>query len=155
MNEMYAMSQAVHIYSVIGLVVILLFMIAMHKVKGDFKKFVKIIKVLMLFHLSLLGFIALTGAIMLAVQEAMISGGVDMSQVNQLSFTPANLLMTVTFFIISFLEIKRNKALSKVIKFKLMQEDRYKRLGFRYQLIELFLLIGVSVFSEMSSAVSF
>jgi len=155
MNEMYTMSQSIHIYSVIGLIVVLLFMIAIHKVKGDFEKFVKNIKVLMVFHLSLLGFTVLTGAVMLAAQEAMISGGADLSAVNQMSFTPANLLMIVAFFIISALEIKRNKALSKVIKFKLMKEERYKKLGLRYQLIELFLLLGVSAFSEMSSAVSF
>jgi len=155
MNEMYAMSQSVHIYSVIGLIVVLLFMIAMHKVKGDFEKFVKNIKILMIFHLSLLGFIVLTGAIMMAVQEAMMTSGADLSIVNQLSFTPANLLMIVAFFIISVLEIKRNKALSKVVKFKLIKEEVYKKLGFRYQLVELFLLISVSAFSGMSSAVSF
>ena len=46
MNEMYEMSQAIHIYSVIGLIFVLLIMIAMHKVKGDFDKFVKNIKIL-------------------------------------------------------------------------------------------------------------
>ncbi len=155
MNEMYAMSQTVHIYAVIGLIVLLLFMLAIHKVKGSFEKFVKSIKILMIIHLSLLGFIVLTGAIMLAAQEAMISGGADMSIVSQLSFTPANLLMIVAFFIIAALEIKRNRALSRVIRFKLMNEQRYKKLGFRYLLIELFVLLGVSAFSEMSSAVPF
>ncbi|MFC2074565.1 hypothetical protein ACFLR3_04870, partial [Campylobacterota bacterium] len=58
-------------------------------------------------------------------------------------------------FIVLTLEIKRNKALSKVIKFKLMKEDVYKRLGFKYQSAELFLLLGVSAFSGMASAVSF
>jgi hypothetical protein len=141
MNEMYAMSQSIHIYSVIGLIVILLFMIAVHKVKGDFEKFVKSIKVLMIFHLSLLGFVVLTGSVMMAAKH--------------LSMTPSNLLMIVAVFIILTLEIKRNKALSKVIKFKLMEEDVYKRLGFKYQAVELFLLLGVSAFSGMASAVSF
>lgn len=141
MNEMYEMSQSIHIYSVIGLIVILLLMIAMHKVKGDFKKFVKNIKILMVFHLSLLGFVVLTGTVMMAAKH--------------LSMTPANLLMIVAVFIILALEIKRNRALSKVIKFKLMEEDVYKRLGFKYQTIELFLLLGVSAFSGMASAISF
>lgn len=141
MNEMYEMSQSIHIYSVIGLIAILLFMIALHKVKGDFEKFVKNIKVLMIFHLSLLGFVVLTGTVMMAAKH--------------LSMTPANLLMIVSVFIILTLEIKRNKALSKVIKFQLMEEDVYKRLGFRYQVMELFLLLGVSAFSGMASAVSF
>lgn len=141
MNEMYEMSQSIHIYSVIGLIAILLLMIALHKVKGDFEKFVKNIKVLMIFHLSLLGFVVLTGTVMMAAKH--------------LSMTPANLLMIVSVFIILTLEIKRNKALSKVIKFQLMEEDVYKRLGFRYQVMELFLLLGVSAFSGMASAVSF
>lgn len=141
MNEMYEMSQSIHIYSVIGLIVILLFMIAMHKVKGNFEKFVKSIKVLMIFHLSLLGFVVLTGTVMMAAKH--------------LSMTPANLLMVVSVFIILALEIKRNRALAKVIKYKLMEEDVYKRLGFKYQVIELFLLLAVSAFAGMASAVSF
>ncbi len=141
MNEMYEMSQSIHIYSVVGLIVVLMFMIALHKVKGDFEKFVKNIKILMIFHLSLLGFVVLTGTIMMAAKH--------------LSMTPANLLMIVSVFIVLTLEIKRNKSLSKVIKFKLMKEDVYKRLGFKYQSAELFLLLGVSAFSGMASAVSF
>ena len=141
MNEMYEMSQSIHIYSVIGLIVILLFMIALHKVKGDFEKFVKNIKILMIFHLSLLGFVVLTGTVMMAAKH--------------LSMTPANLLMIVAVFIILTLEIKRNRALSQVIKFKLMEENVYKKLGFKYQSIELFLLLGVSAFSGMASAISF
>jgi len=45
--------------------------------------------------------------------------------------------------------------LVKVIKFKMMNEDSYKRLGLRYKSIELFLLLGVSAFAGMASAVSF
>ena len=140
MNEMYEMSQNIHIYSVIALIVLLLLMIAMHKVKGDFSKFVKNIKIAMVFHLSLLGFVVLTGTIMMAAKH--------------LSFSPANLLMIVSVFIVIALEIKRNKALVKVIKFKMMSEESYKRLGFRYQSIELFLLLGVSAFAGMAGAVS-
>jgi hypothetical protein len=141
MNEMYELSQSIHIYSVIALIVVLLLMIAMHKVKGDFEKFVKNIKIAMVFHLSLLGFVVLTGTVMMAAKH--------------LSFSPANLLMIVSVFVVITLEIKRNKALVKVIKFKMMREESYKRLGFRYQSIELFLLLGVSAFAGMASAVSF
>jgi len=141
MYEMYEMSQSIHIYSVIALVVVLLLMIAMHKVNGDFDKFVKNIKIAMVFHLTLLGFVVLTGTVMMAAKH--------------LSFSPANLLMIVSVFIITALEIKRNKALVKVIKSKAMSEESYKRLGFRYQSIELFLLLGVSAFAGMASAVSF
>lgn len=141
MNEMYAMSQSIHVYSVIGLMLVLLIMMSFHKVKGDFQKFVKIIKMLMIFHLSLVGFITLTGAVMMATKH--------------LSFTPANLLMIVAMFIILTLEIKRNKALSKVIKFKSMEEGVYKKLGFKFQTIEIFLLLAVGAFSGMSDAISF
>ncbi len=141
MNEMYTMSQSIHIYSVIALIVVLLLMIAMHKVKGDFDKFVKNIKIAMVFHLTLLGFVVLTGTVMMAAKH--------------LSFTPANLLMIVSVIIIIALEIKRNKALVRVIKLKTMDNDSYKRVGFRYQSVELFLLLGVSAFAGMASAVSF
>ena len=141
MDEMYAMSQSIHIYSVGGLIFILLWMIAMHKVKGDFEKFVKNIKILMVFYLSILGFIVLTGSVMMAAKH--------------LSLTPANLLMIITVFIVLVLEIKRNKALAKVIKFRLMEEGVYKKMGFKYQSAELFLLLAVSAFSGMASAVSF
>lgn len=141
MNEMYEMSQSIHVYSVIGLMLVLLIMMSFHKVKGDFQKFVKIIKMLMIFHLSLVGFITLTGAVMMSTKH--------------LSFTPANLLMIVAMFMILTLEIKRNKALSKVIKFKNMEENVYKKLGFKFQTIELFLLLAVGAFSGMSDAISF
>ncbi len=141
MNEMYEMSQSIHIYSVIGLIAVLLIMMAMHKVKGDFQKFVKNIKILMIFHLSLLGFVVLTGVIMMAAKH--------------LSLTPANLLMIVAVFIILGLEIKRNQVLAKTVKFRLMEEGPYKKIGFKYQTIECFLLLAVSAFSGMGSAVSF
>ncbi len=141
MNEMYEMSQMIHIYSVYGLIFILLVMMAMHKVAGDFEKFVKQIKMLMVIHLSLVGFIVLTGTIMMAAKH--------------LSFTPANLLMIISFFLISALEIKRNKALARVIRFKMMPEEGYKKLGFKYQLAEVLLILGVSAFAGMAGAISF
>jgi len=141
MNEMYEMSQRIHIYSVIALIAVLMMMIALHKVKGNFEKFVKNIKILMIFHLSLLGFIILTGAVMMAARH--------------LSFTPANLLMIVAVFIIFTLEIKRNRALAKVIQFKMMDNETYKKRGFTYHSIELFLLVAVTVFARMADAISF
>jgi len=141
MDEMYKMSQSLHIYSVIGLIIILLVMLLMHKTKGDFKGFTKKINILMIFHITLASAVVLTGTIMMAVKH--------------LSLTPANLLMIVSIFIISALEIKRNKALAKVIKYKQMNEEVYKKVGLKYQTIEFILLLIVGAFSGMANAVSF
>lgn len=141
MDEMYKMSQSLHIYSVIGLIIILLVMLLMHKTKGDFKGFTKKINILMIFHITLASAVVLTGTIMMAVKH--------------LSLTPANLLMIVSIFIISALEIKRNKALAKVIKYKQMNEEVYKTVGLKYQTIEFILLLIVGAFSGMANAVSF
>ena len=138
---MYKMSQSLHIYSVIGLIIILLVMLLMHKTKGDFKGFTKKINILMIFHITLASAVVLTGTIMMAVKH--------------LSLTPANLLMIVSIFIISALEIKRNKALAKVIKYKQMNEEVYKTVGLKYQTIEFILLLIVGAFSGMANAVSF
>ena len=141
MNEMYEMSQILHIYLVLGLLHVVLAMVLVHKFAKDFKLYVKSIKILMIFHISLASAVVFTGAIMMAVKH--------------LSLTPANLLMIVTVFIISALEIKRNKALAKVVKYKDMDEEGYKKLGFKYQLAELLLLVFVGAFSGMADAVSF
>jgi len=138
---MYEMSQSLHIYSVIGLISVLVIMILVHKFSTDFKRFTKRIQILMIFHISLASAVVLTGTIMMAVKH--------------LSLTPANLLMIVGIFIISALEIKRNKALSKVTKFQLMPKMTYIKLGYKYQIIELVLLVAVGAFSGMASAVSF
>lgn len=141
MDEMYKMSQSLHIYSVIGLMIVLLIMLLMHKTKGDFKSFTKKINILMIFYISVGSAVVLTGTIMMAVKH--------------LSLTPANLLMIVSIFIISALEIKRNKALAKVIKYKVMNEEVYKTMGIKYQTIEFILLLAVGAFSGMANAVSF
>ena len=141
MNEMYEMSQGIHIYSLIAWMSVLLIMIIVHKLGNDFKKFVKTINILMILYITLAGFVVLTGTIMMAAKH--------------LSFTPANLLMILSIFIVATLEIKRNKALAKVVKFKLMDAQVYARLGFKYQVIEFILLLGVGAFSGMASAVSF
>ena len=141
MNEMYEMSQSLHIYSVIALMIVLLVMILLHKLSEDFKVFSKRIKILMIFHISFASAVVLTGSIMMAVKH--------------LSLTPANLLMILTVFAVATLEIKRNKALTKVLKFGLMSKLDYAKLGFKYQLIEFVLLILVGAFSGMASAISF
>jgi len=141
MDEMYQMSESIHIYSVIALVLVLVIMIFVHKLSTDFKDFTKRIKILMIFHISILSAVVLTGSIMMAVKH--------------LSLTPANLVMILAVFIIATLEIKRNKALSRVIRFGLMSKMDYIQLGFKYQVIELVLLIAVGAFSGMASAISF
>jgi len=141
MDEMLQMSQNLHIYSVIALISIVVLMIISHKVSSDFKAFTKLIKILMIFHLSFLAAVVLTGAILMAAQH--------------LSLTPANLIMIVAVFIVAGLEIKRNKALAQVIKFNLMPKMTYIKLGYKYLLLELVLLIAVGGFSEMANAISF
>ena len=141
MNEMYEMSQSLHIYSVIALIIVLLIMILLHKFSTDFKIFTKRIQMAMIFHISLTAAVVLTGSIMMATKH--------------LSLTPANLLMILAIFAIAALEIKRNKALAKVVKFKLMPKMTYVNLALKYQIIELIILIAVGSFSGMASAVSF
>lgn len=136
MDKMYAMSLDVHLYSVSALMLIMLLMMALHKSKRDLGTLVKTIQGVMTLHLSLMAFVILTGAIMMAVQH--------------LSLTPANLLMTAAAVIVVTLEIKRNKALVKTIKFMQMDPDTYKRVAFRYYLIELVLFFGVWAFAAMA-----
>jgi len=141
MDEMVEMSHSIHIISVLAFILVLVIMTSLHKFSNDFKAFSKRIRTLMVFHLVFLASIILTGTIMMAVEH--------------LSLTPATLLMIITTFIIASLEIKRNKALSKVIKFGLMPKMEYANLGFKYLLIELVLMVLVALFSRMSSAFSF
>ena len=141
MDEMYQMSQSLHIYSVIALIIVLIIMILTHKLTRDFKDFTKRIQILMILHLTLTAAVVLTGTIMMAVKH--------------LSLTPANLIMILAVFAIATLEIKRNKALTKVVKFQLMPKMTYIKLGYKYQIIELVLLLAVGAFSGMASAVSF
>lgn len=136
MDKMYAMSLDIHLYSVSALMIIMLLMMALHNSKRDIGTLVKTIQGVMILHLSLLAFVILTGAIMMAVQH--------------LSLTPANLLMTAAAVIVVALEIKRNKALAKTIKSMQMEPDAYKRVAFRYYLLELILFVGVWVFAAMA-----
>jgi len=141
MNEMYEMSQDIHIYSVLGLIVVLIIMILVHRLTTDFKNLNKRVQVLMIFHISLTSAVVLTGTIMMASKH--------------LSLTPANLLMIVGIFLIAALEIKRNKALAKVTKFGLMPKMSYIKLGYKYLSAEVTILIVIGLFSRVASAVSF
>lgn len=135
MNEMYEMSQSIHIYSVIAAVFTLILMMVVHKLKSEQETFVKTIAIIMVFHASFLGSAALTGMIMMAAKH--------------LSFTAANLLMIIALFVIIGLEIKRNKILKMVVKFKRVELSVYKRVAFNYELIELVLIVGISAFAGM------
>ena len=141
MNEMYEMSQDIHVYTLMGWLFVILVMIIVHKLGNDFNKLVKTINILMIFHITLAASVLLTGTIMMAVKH--------------LSLTPANLLMILALFIIASLEIKRNKALGKVVKFKLMPKMSYIHLALKYQIIELIIIIVVGAFSGMAGAISF
>lgn len=136
MEKMYAVSLYIHLYSVIALMIIMLIMMALHKSKRDLESLVKTIQGVMILHLCLLAFVILTGAIMMAVQH--------------LSLTPANLLMTVAAVVVVALEIKRNKALAKTIKFMQMEPETYKSAAFRYYFIELVLFLCVWAFVAMT-----
>lgn len=137
MGEMYAMSLDIHLFSVISLMAVAIVMMILHRSKTDFDPLVKKIQGVTILHLSLLAFVLLTGAVMMAAQH--------------LSFTPANLLMTVAVFIIFALEIKRNRALVKTVKHAQIEPDTYKNIGFKYYAVELVLISSVSVFSQMAA----
>lgn len=137
MNEMYEMSQSLHIYSVIAMVFTLILMMIMHKLRSEQETFVKRIAIIMVFHASFLGSAALTGMIMMAAKH--------------LSFTPANLLMIIGLFIIIGLEVKRNKILKMVVKFKRVELDEYKKVAFNYELIELVLILAIGAFAGMAA----
>jgi len=141
MNEMYALSQDIHIYTLMGWLFVLLTMIVVHKWANDFDKLVKSISVLMILHITLASAMVLTGAIMMAVRH--------------LSLTPANLLMILAILVVATLEIKRNKALGKVVKFKLMPKMSYIHLALKYQISEFVIIVAVGVFSGMARAISF
>lgn len=135
MNDMYALSQDIHMFSVIATIAILIIMLFTHKRKIDFDAYVKKIQILMILHITVVASIVLTGTIMMAAKH--------------LSFTPANLLMIIAVFIISALEIKRNKALAKATKFKQMEPELSKKHAFNYHVVELFLVFAVGAFAGM------
>lgn len=137
MNQMYAMSVDIHLFSVLALMIIMLVMMLLHTSKSDLGLLVTKIQGVTIVYLCFLGFAVLTGAIMMAAQH--------------LSFTPANLLMVLAAFAVLMLEIKRNKALVKTIKYMQMSPKAYKKLAFRYYLGTFVLFLGVGAFAAMAA----
>jgi hypothetical protein len=137
MNQMYAMSVDIHLFSVLALMIIMLVMMLLHTSKNDLGLLVTKIQGVTIVYLCFLGFAVLTGAIMMAAQH--------------LSFTPANLLMVLAAFAVLILEIKRNKALVKTIKYMQMSPKTYKRIAFRYYLGTFVLFLGVGAFAAMAA----
>lgn len=136
MNEMYEMSQNIHIYSVIAMVFTLMLMMVLHKSKGEQESFVKTMAISMVFYASFIGSTALTGMIMMAAKH--------------LSFTAANILMIVALLAVIVLEVKRNKVLKMLVKYKRVELDVYKKVAFNFEVIELAIILGVSAFAGMA-----
>ena len=136
MNEMYEMSQSIHIFSVIAMVFTLIILMTMHKLNTQQTKFVKNVSVVSVFHSSFLGAAALTGMVMMAAKH--------------LSFTSANILMIISLVVLITLEIRRNKMLKMVVKFQRVDLDVYKKVAFNYELIELVLILGIGAFAGMA-----
>ena len=136
MNEMYEMSQNIHIYSVIAMVFTLMLMMVLHKSKGEQESFVKTMAISMVFYASFIGSTALTGMIMMAAKH--------------LSFTAANILMIVALLAVIVLEVKRNKVLKMLVKYKRVELDVYKKVAINFEVIELAIILGVSAFAGMA-----
>ncbi len=135
MNEMYEMSQSLHIYSVIAMVVSLLLMMILHKLKSEQEVFVKRNAITMVFHASFIGSTALTGIIMMAAKH--------------LDFSFANIIMIIGLVVIIVLEAKRSKILKMVVKFRQGEFSEYKRVGFNFELIEFVLILVVGAIAGM------
>ena len=136
MNEMYEMSQSLHIYSVIAMIFTLLVMMLLHKLKSEQEVFVKRNAITMVFHASFIGSTALTGIIMMAAKH--------------LDFSFANIIMIIGLVAIIVLEAKRSKILKQVVKFRQGDFFEYKRVGFNFELIELVLLLIVGAVAGMA-----
>ena len=136
MNEMYEMSQSIHIYSVIFMLLSLIILMIMHKLNLEQEKFVKNVSIVSVFHTSFLGAVGLTGMIMMAAKH--------------LSFTMANIFMIIGLVVIIVLEVKRNKILKMVVKLQRVELDIYKRVAFNYELIELVLLLVIGAIAGMA-----
>jgi len=136
MNEMYEMSQSIHIYSVIAMIISSVLILLLHKSKVPQESFTKRAAVIGLAHVSFLGSVALTGVIMMAAKH--------------LSFSLANILMIIGMITIIVLEVKRNKLLKMVTKFRRVELDIYKPIGFNYGLIEFVLLLLIGAIAGMA-----
>jgi len=137
MNEMYEMSQSIHIFSVVAMIISLIIMMLIHKSSYEVEIFEKKLAIAMVFYSSFLGAAALTGMIMMAAKH--------------LDFTLANLVMIIGLMALIGLEIKRYKILKMVIRFKRVELDVYKRVAFNYEIIELVLILVIGAFAGMAS----
>jgi len=108
----------------------------LHKGKTPQESFTKRAAIIGLAHVSFLGSVALTGMIMMAAKH--------------LSFTFANVVMVVGMIVIIVIEVKRNKLLKMVTKFKRVELAIYKPIGFNYGLIELVLLLLIGAIAGMA-----
>jgi len=136
MNEMYEMSQSIHIFSVIVMLMSGILLLGLHKSSLVQEVFVKRVAVASLLHVNLLGAVALTGMIMMAAKH--------------LSFTFANVVMIAGLIVFIVLEVKRNKLIKMVTKFKRVELAVYKPIGFNYVLIEVVLLLVIGAIAGMA-----
>ena len=135
MNEMYEMSQSIHIFSVIVMIMTLSVILILHKGNAVQETFVKRVAITNLIHVSFLSAVALTGAIMMSAKH--------------LSFSFANIVMIIGLLVIIVLEVKRNKVFKMVIKFQRVELDVYKPMCFKYGLIEMGLLFFISAIAVL------
>jgi len=136
MNEMYEMSQSIHIFSVIAMVMSAILLLVLHKLSAVQEVFVKRVALANLLHVNLLGAVALTGVIMMAAKH--------------LSFSFANIVMIIGLVAFIVLEVKRTKLFKMVTKFKRVELEVYQPIGFNFVLIELVLLLVVGAIAGMA-----
>ena len=137
MNEMYEMSQSIHIFSVIVKLITSIGIILLHKSKMEQAPFAKQMAIIGLAHVSFLGSVMLTGMIMMAAKH--------------LSFSFANMVMILGLIVIIVLEVKRNKLLKMVTRFRRVELEIYKPIGLNYVLVELVLLLIISGIATMAA----
>ncbi len=137
MNEMYEMSQSIHIFSVIVMLITSIGIIILYKSKREQAAFAKQMAIIGLAHVSFLGSVMLTGMIMMAAKH--------------LSFNFANVVMILGLIVIIVLEVKRNKLLKMVTRFRRVELEVYKAMGLNYVLVEFILLLIISTIATMEA----
>jgi predicted ATPase len=137
MNAMYEMSQGIHIFSVIFMLIALMWVLLLHKGNAPQETFVTRVAIASLLYVSFLGGVTLTGTVMMAAKH--------------LSFSFANIVMILGLISIIALEVRRNKLLKLVTKFRSVKLDIYKPVGFNYVIIELVLILLVSAIAVIAA----
>jgi hypothetical protein len=74
-----------------------------------------------------------------------------MMAAKHLSFSFANIVMILGLISIIALEVRRNKLLKLVTKFRSVKLDIYKPVGFNYVIIELVLILLVSAIAVIAA----